>query len=466
MYIILLSYFLLGLSSITAIADTLFGRNVLHLSPSQLISLGIWTALPWSAKILFSSVIDTIKIGGSQRRSYMILASILGLLSSIAMSELACPLSYLRDTYGEYLPMLVIGIAVSVSTVILRLLLDTLMIEKAETAEIKAKIQVQSRNVFILGGLLGAVLSGVLASTWSLSAIYLVGAIGPVAILMSLLVPGQWKSYKNPVTLGKFSTVGIAAGFVLAVTLLGLTLSDVWAQLAVFAVSIGLFSTLLYRHLGHLSTRARIGLLTTISAIFLFRTNIDAGPALTWYYMDVWKFTPLFLGTLRTVGYAASVIAMFAFRNMLIDRTKLTRVLIALTVGLLILALPDILIFYGHTFGISPRHLVLADSAGADALAQAAMIPLGVIVAFSAPEEGKVTYLALVASLMNLALLLSSLVSKFLNSVYPVSRGSYANLGRLEISALLISVGLSILGIGLLKGTRTQLSGGPLSGVE
>jgi hypothetical protein len=56
------------------------------------------------------------------------------------------------------------------------------------------------------------------------------------------------------------------------------------------------------------------------------------------------------------------------------------------------------------------------------------MIPLLTLCAIYAPKGHRATWFALMASLMNLALVAGALQTKYLNEIFVVGRGSYENL--------------------------------------
>ena len=67
------------------------------------------------------------------------------------------------------------------------------------------------------------------------------------------------------------------------------------------------------------------------------------------------------------------------------------------------------------------------------------MIPLLTLTAYYAPPGHRATWFALMASLMNIALVASQLQTKYLNDIFVVGRGHYAELGPLLISAVTLS---------------------------
>jgi hypothetical protein len=86
-------------------------------------------------------------------------------------------------------------------------------------------------------------------------------------------------------------------------------------------------------------------------------------------------------------------------------------------------------------FGFGARFIAFVDTAAASPLAQLSMIPLLTLIAYYAPAGHRATWFALMASLMNLALVAGSLQTKYLNQIFVVNRGEYTELGPLLIWA-------------------------------
>jgi hypothetical protein len=80
-----------------------------------------------------------------------------------------------------------------------------------------------------------------------------------------------------------------------------------------------------------------------------------------------------------------------------------------------ILSLPNIALFFGvhhwtePTFGFGARAIAVIDAAAASPFTQLSMIPLLTLIAFYAPTGHRATWFALMASLMNLALVAGQL---------------------------------------------------------
>ena len=75
------------------------------------------------------------------------------------------------------------------------------------------------------------------------------------------------------------------------------------------------------------------------------------------------------------------------------------------------------------------------------------MIPLLTLIAFYAPAGHRATWFALMASLMNMALVAGQLQTKYLNHLFVVERGQYGELGLLLVSATVLAFVIPICAI-------------------
>jgi hypothetical protein len=79
-----------------------------------------------------------------------------------------------------------------------------------------------------------------------------------------------------------------------------------------------------------------------------------------------------------------------------------------------------------EAFGFGARASTTAIAAAASPFAQLSMIPLLTLIAFYAPAGHRATWFALMASLMNMALVAGQLQTKYLNELFIVQRGDYS----------------------------------------
>jgi hypothetical protein len=70
-------YFAYGTLGLIDVTRDLWIKESLSFTPSQLAGLGVWFTLPWTVKMVFGELVDTVPIFGSQRKSYIIVGALL-----------------------------------------------------------------------------------------------------------------------------------------------------------------------------------------------------------------------------------------------------------------------------------------------------------------------------------------------------------------------------------------------------
>jgi 6-phosphogluconolactonase/glucosamine-6-phosphate isomerase/deaminase len=96
-----------------------------------------------------------------------------------------------------------------------------------------------------------------------------------------------------------------------------------------------------------------------------------------------------------------------------------------------------------------PNSYAFVDAAASSPFVQLSMVPLLTLTAYYAPPGHRATWFALMASLMNIAVVASQLQTKYLNDIFVVGRGQYAELGPLLIWAVALSFILPVGAIAL-----------------
>jgi BT1 family len=172
--------------------------------------------------------------------------------------------------------------------------------------------------------------------------------------------------------------------------------------------------------------------------IFAFRSTPTAGQGYFWFTLDILKFDEAFYGVLGQTGAVIAIIAMW-FLAKQITEYSLAKTLFWIALVGSILSLPSIGLYYGlhewtqQMFGFGARTIAIVDTVATSPFAQLSMIPLLTLTAYYAPAGHRATWFALMASLMNLALVAGQLQTKYLNQMFAVSRGDYSELGVLLI---------------------------------
>ncbi|MCZ7565138.1 MAG: hypothetical protein M5U08_16300 [Burkholderiales bacterium] len=200
-------------------------------------------------------------------------------------------------------------------------------------------------------------------------------------------------------------------------------------QEIIFAGSLGIIAFLMVRLMRALAPDARRLLLGTAIVIFVYRSTPDAGPGYGWWAIDELGFDQQFLSKLSLIASSLTLLGMFIFRRFMADHS-ISYIVAFLTVVGTFLMLPNVGMYYGlhewtaaRTGGVvDARFIAVIDQAISAPFGQIAMIPMLAWIANSAPDDLKATFFAVMASFTNLALALSQLGTKYLNTIFVVTR--------------------------------------------
>ncbi len=452
---VVMVYFAYGALGLIDVARDLWIKDSLSLSPAQLAGIGVWLSLPWTVKMVFGELVDSVPIFGSQRKAYILIGAALtaaGLVTLAGASGQWLRFAPPDQLYILGAMMMVIG------TVVQDVVADAMSTEVvARTnaagqprpdAEIRADlgmVQVLGRLALSGGVLAVAGLSGWLAGMMDKQTVFLIGLVVPVISVVGVFLRGIETTERRPID---WRILGGGIVFGCAVVALGVG-GVPFAQEIVFVISMAVICTMLVLVTREVAPETRRAILFTSVIIFAFRATPSVGDGYFWWTLDVLKFDATFYGHLRQTAAIISVVAIWMFAKQLTEYS-VTAVLFWITVLGTLLSLPNLGLIYGlhewteATFGFGARAIAIVDAATASPFVQFSMIPLLTLVAYYAPAGHRATWFALMASLMNLALVAGQLQTKYLNGIYVVGRGQYAELGPLMIVAVAIGLILPI----------------------
>ena len=72
---LLLIYFAYGALGIIDVSRDMWVKEKLTLSAAELAGIGVWLTLPWTIKMVFGQLVDSVPLFGSQRRSYILIGA-------------------------------------------------------------------------------------------------------------------------------------------------------------------------------------------------------------------------------------------------------------------------------------------------------------------------------------------------------------------------------------------------------
>jgi len=470
---LLMIYFAYGASGISSVAETFWVKEELKLSATALVSLGVWLSIPWTIKMVFGQLVDSVAIFGSQRRIYVYIGASLIAIGTILLIGLAGDYSWAKFTSKEN--VYIISALLSVIGFVLQdVVADTMSTEVVDRNQSEEKIQEELAYVQILGRLaisLAAVivagLSGWLAQIYSYETVFKISLIIPLISIIGVSIIKLDVAKSTPINC-KILCGGIV--FAIFVVLMGYGEYQTWnntllkfifshSQEIVFLVSFGVIVYMLSLVLEDIELKIRSFIIKTAIIIFVYRAMPSVGPGLTWWEIDVLGFDKAFFGTLNQIGAILSILGLWLFSDF-IAKKPAHYTLIWLTIVSTILFLPIISLYYNipQSFGIDPKTVAIIDTALASPFNQLSMIPLLTLIAIYAPEGKRATWFALMASLMNLALTAGGIFTKYLNEIFEVSREvvengkviipqDYSNLGILMIIVTILNTTIPIVTI-------------------
>jgi MFS family permease len=446
-------YFAYGALGLIDVTRDVWIKEQLRLSPSELAAIGVWLSLPWTVKMVFGELVDSVPIFGSQRRAYILIGAAFTAAGLLVLAGAAGGNLKIASPENLYLlGALLIVIGIVIQDVVADAMSTEVVSRVDESGQARPEhdvraelgmVQVLGRLALSFGILAVAGLSGWLAGFLDRQTVFLLGLIVPALSVIGVALIRSEKAERRPPD-PRILGGGIAFGALVITVAVG---GVPFAQELIFALSLAVICTMLVWVTRELDSGSRRAILFASIIIFAFRATPSVGDGYFWWTLDVLKFDEAFYGTLRQTAAILGLVAMWAFSKQLTEY-PVAKVLLWLVIAGSILSLPNIGLFYGlHSwtetqFGFGARTIAVVDAATASPFAQLSMIPLLTLIAFFAPQGHRATWFALMASFMNLALVAGQLQTKYLNQLFVIERGSYGELGGLLIVAM--SLGLFI----------------------
>lgn len=494
----LMIYLAAGISGFTGIIESFFVKEQLGLSAAFLASLGFWAGLPWALKMPFGHLVDLF---WHRKSLFVYLGALLMALSLLIMVGLT---GY-KEMMIAILPAdvwYVIATLVSpVGFVLQDVVADAMTVEAVQPYDSEGlpipepqlkrmhiTMQTLGRIAIIGGSAIVAGVGGWLATSMSYATMYWLSLLIPAISVLGAVL-GSWNVRKMRIEyeragLSEEAICGLlrteecvskpnwhilagGAFFVVASLVIGLSAIPAKKEI-IFLASLAVIGYLMHQLLKDLEPAKRRDILGIAIIIFVFRAMPSIGAGASWWQIDVLKFDEAFFGTLRQVSSVLAIIGMFALRGWM-SRRPIPYLTVFLSVYGALMMLPFVGMFYGlhlwteRVFGFGAKTIAIVDTMADSPLGQVAMIPMLAWIAREAPNDQKATYFAVMAAFTNLALSASSLGTNYLNEVFVVQRGQYAELGPLMIAAIMIGLVIPIVTVIMVNAYNRGRGSGSLS---
>ncbi len=424
---LLLVYFAYGSSVFTAIAANFWVKDSLDMSAADLAELGIWLMVPWTVKMIFGSLVDSVLIFGSNRKSYVYIGALLITISSLMMIAVVGDYPIVAEFSKKSVYIFASVIAV-VGFVMQDVVADTMSTEVVDKSQSKEEIHQELASIQVLARLsLGLAIfvtgwiGGELADVFKdeRETVFIIALFIP---LLSILGVGLVRL--NPVPVSEINKQVLFGGLIFAVFVVIMGYAQVpYSQEIVFVVSLGIVLYLLNDLISDLNEDVIRHIKMAMIVIFVCRAMPSVGAGLQWWQIDVLDFDESFFAKLSAIGGGIALAGMWLSTKFIVKR-NIGEVLIFLTIIGTLLSLPIVAMYYDvHTLlGVEARTVALVDTALASPFDYIAQVLMLTLVAIYAPEGKKGTWFALMASLMNIALSAGGLLTKYLNKIFVVSR--------------------------------------------
>ena len=453
---LLVVYFAYGALGLIDVTRDMWIKESLTVSAAELAGFGVWLSLPWTLKMVVGALADSVPILGSQRRSYIVLGAICTAAGLIVLAGAAG--GWIGGAKDQL--YLLGALLIVIGTVVQDVVADAMSAEvvpRTENGEprpsdlVKTElgiVQVLGRLSLSLGIFAVAGLSGLLAQFLARETVFLLGLIIPAFSLAGVLFIEE-----DAVERRALDWRIVGGGFLFAAGVLALAMTGVpYSQEAIFVLSMAVITVMLAIVTADVDATTRRAILYTTIIVFAFRATPSVGDGYFWWTLDVLKFDETFYGILRQTGALIAFIALWIFSKQLTEY-PITTVLLWLACAQAVLTLPNIGLVYGlhvwteSTFGFGARSIALIDTVANSPLVHLSMVPLLALIAYHAPSRKRATWFALMASLMNMALVAGQLETKYLNQIFVVHRGEYAELAPLLLVTTVLSFLLPVVAV-------------------
>ena len=168
-------YFVQGALGLARLATTFYLKDELGLGPAELGALLGITSLPWVIKPVYGFLSDSVPIFGYRRRSYLVLAGLIGTSAWLALGLLV------HTAAQATVAILLTSLGVAISDVVV----DSIVVARARDADSQAvsgALQSLCWGSSAVGGIMSAYASGAALEVVSPQTVFLVASSFPLLV--------------------------------------------------------------------------------------------------------------------------------------------------------------------------------------------------------------------------------------------------------------------------------------------
>lgn len=386
-------YFVQGVLGLSRLAVTFFLKDHLHLDPAETAVISGISAAPWLIKPLYGFVSDSFPLFGYRRRSYLMLAGLLGAFSWGLMA------TFVDDMFGAAASIFLGSLSVAFSDVVV----DSMVVERArgESQNTSGSLQSLCWGSSAVGGIVSAYFSGSLVEAYGVRFVFGVTAFMPL-MTSGVAVLVREQPFSSSMLFTGPENPRINLGVLESAKKLVLQLWGTVRQPNIFLPTL---------------------------FIFLWQATPQSDTAMFFFTTNKLGFGPEFLGRVRLVTSVASLLGV-ALYNGFLKSVPLRKIFFWTTLFGAGLGMTQILLVTGinRQYGISDEWFAVGDSLILTVLGQASFMPVLVLAAKLCPSGMEATLFATLMSITNGGSVTGGLIGAGLTKLLGVTKDDFTNL--------------------------------------
>eukprot|EP00551_Chaetoceros_affinis_P007319 CAMPEP_0203676452 /NCGR_PEP_ID=MMETSP0090-20130426/24578_1 /ASSEMBLY_ACC=CAM_ASM_001088 /TAXON_ID=426623 /ORGANISM="Chaetoceros affinis, Strain CCMP159" /LENGTH=498 /DNA_ID=CAMNT_0050542999 /DNA_START=570 /DNA_END=2066 /DNA_ORIENTATION=+ len=479
-------YFVEGALGLARLAQTFYLKDTLHLGPAELSALtGLFT-LPWTIKPLYGFLSDGLPLFGYRRRSYLILCGFLGALSYTALGNnfggifdgggaaAGGSISVIQATVASFV---ISSGCIAFSDVVA----DGIVVQRTRDSDdpkVAGGLQSLCWGSAAIGGLISAYFSGSLLEVIGPTDVFKITAILPLLVASIAFFINEEPIKRNADTDSTGAYAGdTRTGFAVEMQPEN---SNIVPALPISSGQSKILSTsssspdtaAVVVNTSNTEISAVGGVSEQIQSLwkaikepavwkpalflFLWQSTPTSEGAFLYFMTNDLGFGPEFLGRVRLVTAAASLLGVWGYQKFLREM-PIKNILLWTSIASAPLGLLNLLLI-SHTnrsLGIPDGAFVFGDDVVLAILGEFAFLPTLVLAARICPPGVEAVLFATLMSIFNGASTVGTEVGALLTKTLGVTENNFDNLGLLTIICNLTSL-YPLLFIGLLDGVGTK----------
>lgn len=374
-------YFVEGALGLARLAQTFLLKEDLHMGPAEMsATIGI-LSLPWTIKPLYGFLSDGFPILGYRRRSYLILAGVVGFMSYSTLSwGVGSGFGAASVSYDMELTTTIISLLLSSASIALAdVVADGIVVQKTRDAinngddpAVAGGLQSLCWGSAAIGGLISAYFSGSLLETMSPREVFGIASVMPLAVgAMSLLIVEE--PIKEKVQKYKSEALATDGGTdhdkPTESFANGADYDDVGAMRSLHTQISSIWGTL-----------RQPNIYKPILFIFLWKASPTSEGAMLYFLTNDIGFGPEFLGRVRLITAASSLLGVWLY-NQYLRRLAIKDILFWTSLVSFPLGLTQLLLIshYNRELGIPDGAFIFGDDVISSILGKIACVRMRLV---------------------------------------------------------------------------------------